>query len=127
VSLLNVDDEELRPILVLLVKSVERGNLPPEGRSGIAAEYQDDGPLTPELGELNGGFLVVSFQRKVGSLLANSKAPASGIEPHGLEREDDEDGARSPGHDRTEGFGLATHGEEEPAQEEHIGRNQDEY
>lgn len=47
-SLLNIDEEELRLILVLLIELVERGNLPAKGRSGVAAEYQDNRFLSSE-------------------------------------------------------------------------------
>ena len=43
--LLDVDDVEGRQIVIRLVKLVERGNLPAEWRSGIAAEDEDDGTL----------------------------------------------------------------------------------
>jgi hypothetical protein len=36
--LLNIDQIELDSILVFLIDPVERGNLPPEGRSSIAAK-----------------------------------------------------------------------------------------
>ena len=44
VGFLDVNDEELGPVLVLLIQSVQRGNLPAEGRSGVAPEYQYHGP-----------------------------------------------------------------------------------
>jgi hypothetical protein len=37
----DVDDEEINSVFVLVVEFVEGGNLPPEGRSGVAAEDQD--------------------------------------------------------------------------------------
>ena len=46
--LADVDDEERRVVPVALVHRVEGGNLPPEGRSGVAAEDQDDGLLAAE-------------------------------------------------------------------------------
>jgi len=39
----NVDDEEGHLAAVLIVKSVESGNLPPEGRSRVAAEDEHHG------------------------------------------------------------------------------------
>ena len=39
----DVDDEETNFVLVLIVKLVESGNLPPEGRSSVAAEDEDNG------------------------------------------------------------------------------------
>jgi len=41
----NVDDEERDSLTVLVVELVESGNLPPEGRSGVAAENEHDGFL----------------------------------------------------------------------------------
>jgi hypothetical protein len=41
----DVDDDEFDLILVLRVELVERGNLPAKGRSGVAAEDEDDGAL----------------------------------------------------------------------------------
>ena len=40
--LLDVDQQELDGFLVLVVELVERGNLPAKGRSGVAAEDEDD-------------------------------------------------------------------------------------
>ncbi len=42
VSLANVHDVERHPIFVLLVEFIEGRNLPPERRSSVAAENQDD-------------------------------------------------------------------------------------
>lgn len=39
-SLRYVDNQELNPVSILIVKLVESGNLPPEWRSGVTAEYQ---------------------------------------------------------------------------------------
>jgi hypothetical protein len=38
----DVDDEEADLVLILVVKAIESGNLPPEGRSGVTAEDEDD-------------------------------------------------------------------------------------
>jgi hypothetical protein len=53
VRLLDVDDEELGVAAVLLVEPIERGNLPAERRSGVAAEDQHDGALAAERRELH--------------------------------------------------------------------------
>jgi hypothetical protein len=45
-SLLYVNDEELRLVAISLVECVERGNLPAEWWSGVAPEDQHDRPLT---------------------------------------------------------------------------------
>jgi hypothetical protein len=36
----DVDDQERNAVAVLIVELVESGNLPPEGRSGVAAEHK---------------------------------------------------------------------------------------
>ena len=58
-SFLNVDEEELYLIFVFVIELVKRGNLPPKGRSGIAAEYQHDRFFSSQRRELNGGSLLV--------------------------------------------------------------------
>jgi hypothetical protein len=42
----NIDDKKLYTIFVLLVKSVERGNLPAKWRSSITPKDQDHGLLS---------------------------------------------------------------------------------
>jgi hypothetical protein len=54
----DVDDQETRAVLVLLVELVEGGNLPPEGRSSIAAENQHNWLLLVQLGKPNASGLV---------------------------------------------------------------------
>jgi hypothetical protein len=54
----NVDDQETCALLVLLVELVESGNLPPEGRSSIAAENQHYRLLLAQVGKLNASGLV---------------------------------------------------------------------
>ena len=58
VGFLDVNDIERRPILVLLVQPVERGNLPAKGRSGIAAEDKDHRFCAVERSEREFTFLV---------------------------------------------------------------------
>ena len=49
----NVDHEERDFAVVVVIELVEGGNLPPEGRSSVAAEDQDDGRASGEDGELH--------------------------------------------------------------------------
>ena len=44
----DVDDQKRDVVSILIVELVEGGNLPPEGRSGVAAEDEDDGLLCGE-------------------------------------------------------------------------------
>ena len=46
----DVDSVEIDLSLVLLRKLVQGGNLPPEGRSSVTAEDEDDWPVFPKLG-----------------------------------------------------------------------------
>jgi hypothetical protein len=46
----DVDDVEGRTIAILAIELVEGGNLPPERRSRVAAEHEDDRPLAAERG-----------------------------------------------------------------------------
>jgi hypothetical protein len=47
-SFADIDDKKLYAILVLLIESVERGNLPAKWRSSITSEDQDHGLLSTE-------------------------------------------------------------------------------
>jgi hypothetical protein len=49
-GLKDVDRVEIDLSLVLLRKLVQGGNLPPERRSGVTAEDENDWPLLPKLG-----------------------------------------------------------------------------
>jgi hypothetical protein len=62
VSLLNIDHEEFRPVLVLPIKLVEGGNLPPEGRSGVTAEDEHDRLGAAEGRKLNARLLVLGLK-----------------------------------------------------------------
>jgi len=53
VCLDNVDDQKGDSITVLIVELVEGGNLPPEGRSSVAAEDEHDGLTCGESRELH--------------------------------------------------------------------------
>ena len=54
----NVDNQEGDFAVVVVGELVEGGNLPPEGRSSIAAEDEDDGRVSREGGELDAiGFI----------------------------------------------------------------------
>ena len=49
----DVHDQEINLSLVLIVELVEGGNLPPEGRSSVAAENQHDRLARIEFGEMH--------------------------------------------------------------------------
>lgn len=58
---LNVNQEELYPILILMIKFIERGDLPAKRRSGVATEDQNNWFFASESGKLNGSFIIVCF------------------------------------------------------------------
>src|SRR5712675_2963902 len=61
----NVDSHEGCPTAVLIVKRVERGNLPPKRRSSVTAKNQDNRLLVAKSGQLDVGGLVEGSQGKV--------------------------------------------------------------
>jgi hypothetical protein len=88
VRLLDVDDVECDAVLVLPVKPVERGNLPAEWRSSIAAEDEDDGLPPAERTQTDLGFLIQRAQMEITRHIAWSQRPRSRARPERLERED---------------------------------------
>jgi hypothetical protein len=54
----DIDDQEGDALVVLVIEFVETGNLPPEGRSSIAAEDQHDRLVRRQGREVNIGGLV---------------------------------------------------------------------
>jgi len=61
----DVDHQESDAAAVLLVELVEGGNLPPERRSSVAAENEDDGLGLVDLGELDPGPVVELHQGEI--------------------------------------------------------------
>lgn len=81
-SFLNVDEEELRLILVLLVEFVERGNLPAKGRSGIASKYQDHRLLASEGRKSHFRRLAMFFEIEVRGEVTGLECSLPCAEPH---------------------------------------------
>ncbi len=48
-GLLNVNDEERDSVAILIMESIELGNLPAEWWSSVASEDEHHRPLTPEI------------------------------------------------------------------------------
>lgn len=106
----NVDNQEGNVSAVLLVKFVEGRNLPPERRSGVAAEYQNHGLLLAQRRELNSLALIQFEQREVWRAIAHVKRSGACVDPCSLKRKDQEgDRAGHPGHDATESFRRLMH------------------
>lgn len=69
---LDVDDEELGAIFVLAVEIVEGGNLPPERRSSVAAEDEDDG-APGEVAQFHAAGLVMPGEIEIGCCVAGGQ------------------------------------------------------
>lgn len=112
VGFLDVDDVEVDAIAVLAIELVEGGNLPPEGRSSIAAEDEDNG-FGGELGrESDAAFAVVGFEQEVGGGRAKGEAAGAGDVPERLEGDGHHDRHGKASDDAGELFGCLTHDEE---------------
>jgi hypothetical protein len=61
-SLANVDHVEGDAVSVLLVQLIENGNLPPEGRSRIAAEDENDGFFAAQGRQLESCFVIRALE-----------------------------------------------------------------
>ena len=79
--LFDVDDVESGAVAITAVQIVEGGNLPPEGRSSVAAEDQHDGALSAMLGQADTGRSVVRLQVKVRCGVAVGKRAAARATP----------------------------------------------
>jgi hypothetical protein len=81
----DVDHQEGDLAVVVVCELVESGNLPPEGRSSVAAKDKDDRFLGGESGELNAVALVELEQREVRSGIAGAEFAGAGVSPERLE------------------------------------------
>lgn len=86
VRFLDVDDVEIGAILVLVIEAVEGGNLPPEGRSCVAAEDEDDG-ASGVLLERDAAGVAVAGKIERGGGIAGGEAAGAGDGPGGGEGE----------------------------------------
>jgi hypothetical protein len=89
----DVDHLERDSIAILLVELVESGNLPPEGRSGIAAKDEHHGlGLRSQRRELDLAGVVELVECEVGRAIAEVERACAGAQPQGFKRHDDERG-----------------------------------
>jgi len=115
----NVNGEEADAVVVVVVELVEGRNLPPVGRSGVAAEDEDDRLLCVERRELDARGFVEGQEIEVGCGIAGVEAAGTGAHPHGLEGGDEEDGRDGHvHHDLAEFLGRLLHGPEDVAGED---------
>lgn len=75
---------ELDLVLILLGQLVQGGNLPPEGRSGIAPEDENDRLVRPKRCQLDRFFRLKRFDCEVGSCVANVHSSRARPCPHRL-------------------------------------------
>jgi hypothetical protein len=85
VGFLDVDDEDGGAVLEVGVDFVEGGNLPPEWRSGVGAEDEEDGAVAAKLGEANALFGSLDGEVEVGGEVADFDGTGAGLVPHGRE------------------------------------------
>jgi hypothetical protein len=77
----DVHDQECHTVLVLVVELVEGGNLPPEGRSGIAAEQQHHWLLLVQGRELDRAGLVHGSKCEIGRGVADAQTAGPSVGP----------------------------------------------
>src|SRR5882724_5592381 len=80
----DVDHQESDAAAVLLVEFIEGGNLPPEGRSSIAAENEDDGLHLVDLGELDPCAVVELHQGEIRGGVSDVQRTSAGSGPRGF-------------------------------------------
>src|SRR5580700_12017538 len=84
----DVDRVERNLILILLSQLVQGGNLPPEGRSGIAPEDQNHRLRSPQRGKLDRRPGFEGADGEIRSRVAWVEVAAAGLVPQGSERQE---------------------------------------
>ena len=80
----DVDGVERDLVFVLIVELVEGRNLPPEGRSGVAAKDEDDWLFAAKRTELHVGRFVERGKREVGRHVAGLNGACACTRPQGF-------------------------------------------
>ena len=106
----DVDGVERDLVFVLIVKLVEGRNLPPEGRSGVAAKDEDDWLFATKRTELHVGRFVERGKREVGRHFAGMDSSCARTRPQGFEGQSNEGDDGRPGHDASEALRRLVHG-----------------
>jgi hypothetical protein len=84
----NVNHQESNPAAVLLVKRIESGSLPPERRSGVAAEYQHHGLRLIQFGKLDSFAFVQLPQPEVRCRISDVQVAGTSVHPCGFKWEE---------------------------------------
>jgi hypothetical protein len=77
----DVDNKKARAVFVLVEELIESGSLPPEGRSGVAAEDEHHGLLVIELREADAGGFVELEQIEVRRGVAEAEVAGASAQP----------------------------------------------
>ena len=110
VSFENVDDQKGDAISILIEEFVKGGNLPPERRSSVAAEDEDNRLVRSKRGKLDTAAFVELHQGEVGCRIAEVKFAGASVRPESFEGECKKDRwAWHARHDARELFGRLTH------------------
>lgn len=112
----DVDNEECDAASILLVELVESGNLPPKGRSSVAAKNQNNRLRLIQFGELHAGSFVQLHEGEVRSCIADSKRSRAGARPNCFKWKQQEwHRARYLGHHPAKRFRRLPHGPQDQA------------
>jgi hypothetical protein len=125
VRLADLNDIERGAILVLLVEFIEGGNLPPEGRSGVAAEDEDYGFLAAQRRQLEMALVVGAFEREIRSGVAHAECAFARVHPERLQRKHEERDVREVAHCACEEIRPLAHGEVKSAGRGGVENDQD--
>ena len=106
----DVDGVEGDLIFVLIVELIEGRNLPPEGRSGVAAKDENDRLFATKRTELHVGRFIERRKREVGCQVAGLNCACACARPQGFKWQRDEGDYGRPGHDASEALGRLVHG-----------------
>ncbi len=106
----DVDGVEGDLVFVLIVELVEGRNLPPEGRSGVAAKDEHDRLFATERTELHVGRFVERGKREVGRHFAGLDGACACSRPQGFKWQRDKGDYGRPGHDASEALRRLVHG-----------------
>ena len=104
-SLKDIDGVEIDLALVLIGKLVQGGNLPPKGRSRIAAEDENDWLAGPEACQPYRRLVFKIFHFEVRGRAAHTERSAARLRPHGLKGKEEIGGHRHARHDLSELLG----------------------
>jgi hypothetical protein len=123
----DVDNQEVDFVPVLFVELIEGGNLPPKGRSSVAAKDKDYGSaLCGEVGEPNGVGVAEFRQREIRSRIANTQFSRPRMRPERFEgKRQKRHGSWEFRHETSKGFGRLPHDLVEHAAGEQPGQNYD--